>query len=1521
MFTVAVLPNGIRPKASPANPNNHTLCVSLCLNINNAFTGFDPEDSKRKENLELFAKKFLTLREGLAKQKISVSTDNKTYDEVGTTSHANPFWAYSDEHGPNDTKFLGLAASEFWKALFSAGVNPASSMTPRSAKIDPLFDHGPSELSGLPMTNFFLENLLNPMATEIESRKQRDYGTNGLAKATLLAQLNEAALKRPRDEYYRVMQKLRNVHDTAKSRVAGATTEMLRFIANHASVKLDEVFAEFESSRFAPSKTNNLKAILKAEKIALDNYYSSGEVDIDDVATTFSAVSNHPFLMRLLGFIVDLEIELPKQFIPSGDYRADDLKTVTAFYLTTVTKDSLVEDFATPVVGMKLGRKYGYLVNSDKDPYFKNSILQEEHSYLLRHDPLANEQHMMRLLERSVQKREFNPKEAPNSFTRGILYTNNELPKILQPVTPPPTIDGKKPVLSEEHVSHGYRVGMSIQNARKDEAKYFSLTSRQVTLEYDSGKGGRSKLLHCDSMESCIHIDAPMAVLDVDKTAEAHVVSNTVFQYSGELLLLKSAFSTASSKRTLLQAFADSQETSADLSLKKSEHRVSKLVSFFYFPFNEVLERKRFNVRYNIPAEYKKHGPKLRLGNTYGFIVSREYLNGYGLPLQTTNPDPQGCQSLTLVDLVQLQEGRKVLKFDLLENKKPLLLFHTRPVNEAAESSLTDKESLTELVLRSDNGSDCFVRDVARHILPERISLEHAFWHDLLSPSKVSPRKSFEWRNKYNCPYHNRAEFNSRPKDEQCPQHCSVYCGGTGMAQYYPQSFITPNYIPDPEIKGVQVQLFWDRECTLFATGSADAYFERPSPLLVTSCRLKVDACDNKTPVKRWLFGGKDRLVVRLKKGLQLYALLSNLPNDPRVKSTSQGFWWDSFQSSFRNKKFDFQNIATAFNSECRPQLVLSLTHAVKEPLITPTIHALESQPDNPQKVAHLKNWLAGKYAGFKLGENIIAGRELPTPDTFTEAESARVVLQAHFERLDIRSLDFIKNNTDFLNGLPTGGLELWMRKEEFNDDPTQLTASEPGESRKSPDQPVLSFCDPRNLFRKEHLIEFTDDTMAQFKDPVKVRQLPDQSDPFQAFVSTLDLRIKVNSRKFEIREYYLKDISKFHGYFPKDPKVDATNSESAEEFALPKLADVQKKEKLRFKVMLLNNQRLQTPRVICALTTIRETREYKAYKTISTQRGNSVTFYFHCDGFNPGRDDRVGMILKECCYYDTFVKAGMVSQAGRDLVTDQFSAPDQLLSQQHIIVREPNEYQAAFDDDLGIFHFLPTFDPERRCWKFEVELNLTTSDRTQMHNPFVNFALVHFQPFSINHNLKGKDSTLKDIYNDLRLSEVTTSVWGQLTPDRSLSIVFHKPQFLFGSPGMVKLTVSFDHSSLSLMKQPDQSWKLRSDFVVSVEGSNDRIIWKPVPSATMSAPQVPRYSHFMLAPAYRNSGSNDRREMDLELLFDKRFAPENSVYPHYRLRFLEVETFGDGTELDCKPDEDVLHREDLRVRYIDLVD
>ena len=235
-----------------------------------------------------------------------------------------------------------------------------------------------------------------------------------------------------------------------------------------------------------------------------------------------------------------------------------------------------------------------------------------------------------------------------------------------------------------------------------------------------------------------------------------------------------------------------------------------------------------------------------------------------------------------------------------------------------------------------------------------------------------------------------------------------------------------------------------------------------------------------------------------------------------------------------------------------------------------------------------------------------------------------------------------------------------------------------------------------------------------------------------------------------------------------------------------------------------------------------------------------------------------------------------------------------------------------------------PVFDIEKQLWKFEVQLDIKTKNGKQLHNPFINFCLVHFQPFSINYNDKTADANFLDLKKDCRISDVENSTWCYLLPERKLSVYFNKPDF-FDSYGNVDLTVTFDYESLHHFQKDVNMWMIRSNFVVTVEGSNDGYIWYPVKSRISENESAENwiFSHPLL-----NKDILDRQQnmATLNLEFKSKQEPDNIEnhlkFAKFRVRFVEVEWF-DDTEFSgdfFQKGNEPLDSEDMRVRYVELI-
>ena len=1487
-FCLMVLPNGV-------GSSSDIMKVSICVCVNMNYSPFDPDSPGRDAKLSAFYDSLRKLPSLFDTDSIKINVSNAAQNSTTLTCSLtnSPYY-----HGPSQCDFnvYQEGVKNLWNGLFpERATNPKSYLPKRQVG---------------PVKNLF---------GKPEDKTPVLWATKSI--------LDRVKKWQPADAEYhplnpmpdRLFQTFKTFTSLAKSKVYTEKVKRLDFLKEMLGANLR---VNFESAVNERTKDAMFNFAMGLEDKAFGAYLS-GNVDIDEVVSTYSGLSSHPFLMRLFGLIVDGQIQLPANYVPPADHDSSvDSRGAPSFYLQYAsggTSDPGFNSFITPIRAIQKSGKYAYLVQAEPNSYFQNSLLSEDGCELINYDRVAKEIQSRAALEREQQNGRMNLSEAADNNPRGIIYTNKHLHEIIKAVDVPADL-----VLSEEHVSHGLRVGAMITAPGQDRPEVFSLTKRDVELTYcPDQKKEPVVLVGRMPIESCIHIDAPVEAIfdetDPGQPAIGHITADAVFEFSGQLLKLKSIFSKAN-KTSKLQAFYDRQNSVAGKGTHKSQARIDQVLSFEFFPFVEVESKplKFWKVRFNLPTEYQRHGPKLRERYTYAFPVSREYLNGYALPLVTDTKEI----SLSVCDLYG---ARQQIQFALDNHYRPAVLLHTENDESPAEAKNTNMQPLKTLVVQSGNVSGRSMTDCqSRHVFPEKIPLEHAFWKNVISAPNMSPKDSFKWKNKYNCPFVDEASFKARKNGSKCPEGCRTYCGGTAMAQFYREDAVLTNYLTDPDVEGFKVQLFWDKGYShpvnlLPATDLCCNYPKnKESQALSRRLTLKRLIGSLKNGVKGRVH--ETGIDVQIKPGATIYAKILNTFSEKHLATRAEGrmlYWWDHVLPPDADRATSLQSAELADLNN--PPQEVAFVHAVDRPLVCPKIVKLYSMPKDHKQIAHLGELLHGEYCAFSADMNVIALRtHMDTSDPQKSPSLAKFDLTSHFERLDAFAINHFLQDV-----IPTGGLELWMRKEEYTDDPLQIVSGAASGSGQSPEKPVHQLTDPANQFTREFKMEFTGDVLSQLKSSANIQRIEDEHDLFKAFISRLLVDVDVKSHKFELREYYLRGTSKFGGYFSSD-------SSNSENFSIPEPSTVLADSSLRFKVLLLNNAQPSKPEVISAVTSIRELRRYHDSEHLeSTQSGNIVTIYLNRGRLNSGGGERIALLVDSNSRYNhAFKKAGYISRAGRDIVSD-ISSPRMKYLQFGDIVVPPkplNRYDAKYDDELGIYHYLPVFDVDGQCWKFQVELNIKTPDGLNLHNPFVNFVLLHYQPFSINYNTHTPAPTLSEIQTDCRLSDPILSCWGQLLPERNLSIHFSKPQWLLHEHGKVKLTLSFDITSLNFGLDNNQKPLLRSNFIVSVEGSDDRIAWRSVSSCMIinGTEGDIKKRHALISDENLESTDCGFYEASIHLKFKRNLDYKNAntkSFSYFRVSLVEVEWFDEKNPDFRNLDINILHDEDLRVRYVELVE
>lgn len=1273
--------------------------------------------------------------------------------------------------------------------------------------------------------------------------------------------------------------------------------------------------------------------------------YLTDYLDPEEFINTYTMINKNIELKRIMGFVLDLQVELPG--IPAV------FETAPLQFYVTIGDDQWTNIISpiTVVAPAQTPAKYAFLPSAPS-PHFTKSVLSAREQMpdtddqgnaitvdcieLLSFDKVAQDDKIKGQKDKQAQGITVNDAEKTDSFTRGIIVNHRLLNQIIEgkdfgrdlntlAIVVPQTLE-------EDQVVHGHRVAVLTE---KDNS-LFSLTKRSVQIFLE---GEDQPIFNDASLEGAIHFDAVIHKTDDNAATEYHS-SDCMFEWSGQQLTLKSAFSRSSKKSKLDKAYNDTQNPDED-DIKKSQLKCTPHLFVDTYPFNKNPPKSSVRVKYGLPQGKDHKAAQLVFGETYQFAVYHEYKNGWSLPVQPIDDNPE---QLSIADLIGGPDKdsflTKPVTFLPLENKKPPLLFLRKPIVEdknLQNNSLDNKESLDHLVIRSDNADTPKPPIAERHVLPARISLEHAFWYDLLN--QMPPVETLSWKRKYNCSFANQQAYddfinakdeNGVSKNNKCGEGCKGFCGNTLMQSYYAEPIISPNHLSDPSINGFGLTLYWDKNyqqaITALPKGTVFKFGGKPG-IKPFSYRLHVygDA-DGFSIFDR----GVDILAeISIKKGATVYAELKNdifTEHNSHIKHS----WWHQ-----NNNKYSFHQPAKfdADKAKNLPKQIV-ITHAVKEPLIVPGIRSLACTPANPKAYLHILDWLSGPYSlYYKIGVNIIACRvnkdaTVTTPPIGSTLTAVK--FSALFERLDATEKGL---GSPFLDGVtPTGGLELWMRKEEYVDDPTQIVhdATQYNSTiQHAPDQPVQPFTSRDNKFSLEYKIDLNANTLEQLKKAGNYQILGKNKDLFKDILSTLSLQFDLKSTKFEEREYYLKDISKFKGFFTTDPLTTSVKNGSSlqqlEEYTLPKqtevMRDLSNPSGLRFKVMVLNNKKPDPPQIAYVVTTIREIRTYTdRHHTTSQQRGNILTVYLKRGRLSSGKDERVGVLLDgDGPYVAVFKQNDWVSKAGSDIISDRNTTGVQRLAPKNIVIRD-RYYDPGFDNELGIYHYLPKFDIEKQLWKFEIELNVQSADGKELHNPFINLCLLHYQPFSLNYN----DPTAKTPNHrlDCRISDADNSAWCYLLPLRGMTVNFSKPVWIFEKWGRVDLTVCFNYDSLHFFDDGNGGI-IRDNFIVQIEGSLDGIVWEKVSSyIDDGADEKPAFQHALLTPGMVIDTNTDHAEIKLK--FARQGQKEK--YRHFRVRLVEVEWFID---LDWKGlleknldllTTDIVDNKNLRVRFVELI-
>jgi len=1505
------------PAGIPGNYNKE-LIVSVSFNINKYSRDFI-EFEGSPNNYSEFISSLIDFKE----RKLNIKFSSDKIKSIKSVSAKNPFEYYLKNEIKLSNKRYSEIKNDLWDKLFhiskdvSSGHNTFSKTIDIKSKVKN-YNHSKPEM--------IIKNIEDNMVPNFLIASDQNFNP-------------------PQNKLnINILNKLKLISDFAADRIATSKVEYKNFISRienngvlnslHNDVHLlknNEIWDEIE-----------INPIIGYAKLYAE---FSHQIEIDEIVHSFSKIADDPILSRMMGLTIDYKLTF--DYLPKED-----------FFLLSASSDNSNGDLhflPTPIsiITNTTKDKWAYLVKNKDNKFFKNSLLKKEHVNFQTFDKIAKiiKQEDDEFKQNNGEK--LNKSGTLDSNTRGILVTHSKLDEIIKPFDI--VNDTENPTqfineLCDEHFERGHRVYISYNESSN--FKFFPLTSRAVKIKYKN----KNLFINRD-IGSCLHFDSPMAFMENGKIKYA--TTDVMFEYSGELLKLKSAFAKAENINAK-EYSEDTLENTDDDGLLKIIERWNLHLKYFTFPSKNPskVDIGKYQIFYDIPEEVKsKYFPKLRFNRSYSFIVSQEYINGWGLPLAYSKNISK--IQLTINDLISDEVILSMERpFLASENKRAPILIHTKKVSEDLENSkIIEKPSLDHFVVRSNNAKDTNSVEDKRHILPPKIELETAFWHGILSPAYLKINESFKLKSKANCPYNNA---NDRISQKRRCLECNklTYCGGINLKDYYPSNSISPPFLTDPTVQGINIKLYhkWDvnenKGIPVKPVLENNLTFEgKPgtgakSYLLVANGAKSVTYTEDHSMCNYF--------EISLKKGAEMYALLTNNLKKESQRDLINGIWFLQLRSLLekpKSIKLLMKNVnKLSFTREEKeilklknPPKVIKLTHAVKEPLIIPKILKMSSSPSDRKCIEHLNNWLKeDEYENYKLDINIIGNRinKDKIKDTLINSSFAQIDLTSHFERLDaIKKIQFLDDI------IPTGGLELWVRKEVFIDDPEQIVLPILSEANHFPNDPIVKFTDPSNIFTLDHKIEFNYEILSQLKNIKNIEDIESIDDVFRSLITKLNLQFDFKSTHFEEREYYLKNISKFKGFFTSENLIDLEvdrNLKGLEEYVLPKGASVMNKlhipSEIRFKVLVLNNKQPEKPDVAYAITTIQEKRiNPDTKKTITIQRGNIVTIYLKRGRLKSGKNERVGIIVDTNSLYNELYKVSdMISKVGRDIISDRYSNRSQYLQYGDIIIPEINDFKAGFDNELGIYHFLPKFEIEKQLWKFEVELNIITENGKQLHNPFINFSIVHYQPFSLNYNVKTKGVNLIDLKKDCRLSDVENSTWCYLLPERNLSIYFDKPNCFFDEYGEVNLTISYDFESLHHFNCANDEWKIRSNFIVTIQGSEtgEALDWHYLDSWIDNGNIKIDIKNSGLHHPLLSEASLESREnlASVKLKFTK-WVNNNKTskkYSQFRVRFVEVEWFANETwnevikrtqnESPQLLNTDIQNNEEMRIRYVELI-
>ncbi len=1266
------------------------------------------------------------------------------------------------------------------------------------------------------------------------------------------------------------------------------------FFNNYLNEKKEELRLENEAKFDFAESLNKLTAT------ANSNLTAEGRYDTE-LLYLINAIEDNTTLARLLGWIVDYKFVLDLD-------QLQDLQSVN--FKINLGKDSSnpinflhFPDTAVSIMKNKIKDKkeYRYAFTPQNSPhfekYFNYNILNHEKAKTIV-TPVT--------LDAVYHSLFNNQNDGEDQISTGIKVTSKSLKEIIKPIDPIDTLKDDF-CYYNEHLMKGFGVAIKVAKDNLENIPILPLTQRKVTVN----KGGVNILPQFDE-EDFIKIDSVIQYLDNEGELVAEA-NDLIFEYDGELLSLNSVFGNDENDERV----GDKEDV--DKILQNAEKRFDEIFQIRTFPFNNKnIESDYANVNnkiwfsYDIPSQYadkKSITPKLRYGYKFQAVVYLGFINGNSSKVSSTKENEV---EITLTDLLSMADSKwtitKPFPYTPTEKKGQFVAISSEQVTPQ------NKKPQNEFIVKSESFYDKDQSITYKHILGPKIDYRAAWLHGAFE--NLSSKKSYEILARSLNSSLKQDRNGEKREDESHPL-------------FEKGSHITANYLTDPEVHGFKLIISYSKKLVSDKENTNNFLMKyidfrknngRTEVINQKSIQLKASGAKSITHI----YKSKDSIDVNVKKGAELYMHLLPIGANNKTANSEPG-WLQNLKVELKdNHEENSSKFASKFTQLLKSKkqnkfqglTTFKLTHAVKKPLIAPNIEWFYSVGQSPASVLQdiqlsLKEFKSVQTETvYILDKNIITKElKLDSVKNYTidqQKTTSKISLKALFERLDAKEKEGFIDNV-----LPTGALEVWIKKEEYIDDPEELIFEDDRKSRLTPNSPVYSFDNKSNIFKLYHTIEFQDELLDAVKNENCVYPREDIKNVFVRYLTELDFTFDIKSHEFEEIKIVLRGQSKFNGYFG--------DTEESNEYSLPIVRDGQFDQSYVFPAMTLNSQKPLAPEIKYAVTTIKETRSIEEKKseknwTKSTQEGNIITIYLDRGRLSSGKDERVAILLKNFTpYNDYYSKIDYFSKIGTDAVTDSSKLKNRYLACENIIIPKDNIYDVKKEKGLKVISGLPIFDIEKQLWKIEFEIDLKNKDEPKtekdLHNPFIHFSLVHYQPFSLNYS--SGDNPL----NDLRFSEVTTGVIGYLLPKRTTEAILVVPKF-WNDIGSASINISFDKSSLYLIDQN----KTQSNFVVTIEGSFDGVIWESLCSyeENKQGKKNNQFHHFLI----QDPKNIPEKMLTKDLKFSK-WNSQNQKMKHFRIRMIEIEYFNEINKEELLSNQfikNVLDNDKLRVRYVELI-